>query len=122
MAMEFAGLPMVRHSFTGITCYATIPGSRAENTSRDAYNAYQQCLRQRLPANQVGSAEKLNYLQWLRKFKVAKKKTTEQGATYEVVKLGGTNQFHNRPVAVAIKFPFEMLDIYIGSFAAALLR
>eukprot|EP00971_Amphidinium_carterae_P316350 6287959-Amphidinium_carterae.2 len=41
LVMEFAGLPMVRHSFTGEAVFAPIPGSKAENSSRHAYNAYQ---------------------------------------------------------------------------------
>ena len=44
MTMFFAGLPVVKASFTGERLYTPIPGSKAVNNSRHLYNAYQQRL------------------------------------------------------------------------------
>ena len=40
MIMEFAGKPYIICSFCGDAIYAPVPGSTAQNKSRDAYNAY----------------------------------------------------------------------------------
>ena len=80
MAMHFAGLPMVKGSFTGDRIYAPIPGSAAVNKHRRAYLAYQErlCNPHHEEHGQVWGrakegepATKLNFLQWFRCFQVA---------------------------------------------------
>ena len=44
ITMEFAGLPMVQHSFSGTSVFAPVPGSAAQNESRRQYEAYQHYL------------------------------------------------------------------------------
>ena len=86
MIMDFAGLPMVKQSFTGVHLYAPIPGSSSKSLDRDAYKAYQQYLHLRLPAGEAGSTSGLSFLEWWRRYQI-KKKTGDaetQEATFEV--------------------------------------
>ena len=112
MAMEFAGLSMVRHSFLGSTYFAPVPGSAAVNVSRAAYNAFQDGVRQGLYAG-------YSFLCWLRDHriepagnntcKVFPRSTRSKGVGY------------NKDVGVAMQFPFELLDIFLGAWAATFL-
>ncbi|CAE7342621.1 unnamed protein product, partial [Symbiodinium sp. KB8] len=85
IVMEFAGLPMVKHSFSGVALFAPIPGSKARNTSRDQYLVYQFFLRQAADI------------------------------------LGCAGPMKNMSCGIAISFPFELLDIFVGAWAATFL-
>ena len=113
MMLEFAGLQMCRHSFTGLALYAPIPGSTAVNSSRDYYIAFQQELRQ---GNWNG-----NYMSWLRVHDVQLIGTRQKPGGYRVTQRNSRGRGGGKDCAVAIAFPFELLDIYIGSWAAACL-
>ena len=113
VTMEFAGLPMVRHSFSGHAVFAPVPGSQAKNTSREQYQVYQFFLRR--PENENGCARGLSYMQWLRQFRVldAEKK--------QVTKRNVAGPMKNMECGVAMQFPFELLDIFVGAWAATFL-
>ncbi|CAE7357694.1 pif1 [Symbiodinium sp. CCMP2592] len=111
--MEFAGLAMVRHSFSGHTLFAPIPGSQARNSSRDQYLVYQACLKR--PRDELGSARGLSFLQWLRHFRVV---DVEKQI---VAKRNAAGPARDHDCGVAITFPFELLDIFIGAWAATFL-
>ena len=133
MTMEFACLPMIKASFTGDYCYAPVPGSEAINNSRHAYLAFQQ----HLCANHVsvnytsesGEAKKHSFLEWYRRWHVASKQptTTEQqqeGAAaykYDIKQRNLAGPGRGKRCAVGIRFTFELLDIFIGQFAATFL-
>ena len=112
MALEFAGLSMVRHSFLGANYYAPIPGSEAINLSRSAYKAFQTGLRE-------GFYGGYSFLSWLRDHRIEPlaqntcKVTSRQGRT--------SGRGCNKDVGVAMHFPFELLDIFIGAWAATFL-
>ncbi|CAE7271115.1 PIF1 [Symbiodinium sp. CCMP2592] len=111
--MEFAGLPMVRHSFSGHALFAPIPGSEAKNSSREQYLVYQHCLT--LSPELLGCAQGLSYMQWLRRFRVVdadKKQVARRNVA------GPTKNFD---CGVAMTFPFELLDIFVGAWAATFL-
>ena len=113
IVMEFAGLPMVKHSFSGVALFAPIPGSKAKNTSRDQYLVYQFFLRQ--PADTLGCASGLSFMQWLRKFRVV-------DVEKRMVALRNVaGPMKNMNCGVAISFPFELLDIFVGAWAATFL-
>ena len=117
IVMEFAGLPMVKHSFTGVAMYPPIPGSSAKNSSRHQYEAYQYFLTQH--TNVLGSAVDLCFMEWLRKFRVTSSPTA---ASPTVVLRNSAGPGSNKTCAVAMQFPFELLDIYIGAWAACFLK
>ncbi|CAE7803623.1 UBP25, partial [Symbiodinium necroappetens] len=113
--MEFAGLSMVKHSFSGHDVHAPIPGSAARNSSRHAYNAYQWYLTK--SEDVFGCSRSYSFVQWLRKFRVT-------GNSLEDMTLHLHNQRGpkaNKPCSVAVAFPFELLDIYVGAWAATCL-
>ena len=115
IAMEFAGLPMTKHSFTGVALFAPIPGSSASNSSTAHYAAYQQYLK--CPAGVVGHAKGLSYMQWLRQFRLVDTK----GPTYPVTRRNVAGPGASKSCGIAMAFPFELLDIYVGAWAAAFL-
>eukprot|EP00971_Amphidinium_carterae_P067123 1328638-Amphidinium_carterae.2 len=122
LVMEFVGLPMVRHSFTGDAVFAPIPGSKADNSSRHAYSAYQQHLRADLDCTAHGSTKGLSYLQWLRKYRItARTPAKDNTIHYKVGLRNVAGVSTGKTATVAIWFTFELLDIFIGSFAATFL-
>lgn len=120
IAVEFACLPMVVASFQGMMMiYAPIPGSKAKNTSRDLYNAF-------LAENaKVASLlqEKCSFIDLLRTYKV---ETTypngaEEPPEYKMKKRSGATVGEGvgkERCALGIRFPFAMLDIFIGAWCA----
>ena len=114
MLMEFAGLALVKHSFSGQALFAPIPGSEAKNSSRNHYALYQHFLTQ--PTDTVGCAEALSYIQWLRRFHVVdfRKNTVAKRNVHGPAK--------DCDCGIAMTFPFELLDIYIGAWAATFLK
>ena len=112
MALEFAGLNMVRHSFLGATYFAPIPGSAATNVSRAAYNAYQDGVRQGLYAG-------CSFLAWLRDHRIEPTGNNTCKVFPRTARSKGSG--HNKDVGVAIHFPFELLDIFLGAWAATFL-
>ncbi|CAE7393007.1 USP17L21, partial [Symbiodinium pilosum] len=112
--MEFAGLPMVKHSFTGHALFAPIPGSQAANSSRDQYSIYQFYLTQDHEVR--GCARGMSYMQWLRRFRVVdvKKKIVANRNQAPFLK--------NCSCGIAMSFPFELLDIFIGAWAATFME
>ena len=138
MAMDMANLSMVRASFTGAYVHAPIPGSTAINNDRHLYNAFQQWL----VKDQVSlegddpkdpDPQKTNFLEWCRFFDIRNKKLLE-----DEVDACGRQKYHyalrrrnvanrggrgsGKVCAVAMQFPFELLDIFVGSWAAVFLK
>jgi hypothetical protein len=138
MAMDMANLSMVRASFTGACVHAPVPGSTAANNDRHLYNAFQQWL----VKDQVSlegddskdpDPQKTNFLEWCRFFDIRNKKLLE-----DEVDACGRQKFHyalrrrnvanrggrgsGKVCAVAMQFPFELLDIFVGSWAAVFLK
>jgi len=113
MLMEFAALPMVKHSFSGVTLFAPIPGSRATNSSRDHYNTYQFYLTE--DSDVCGCSKKMSYMQWLRRYRVV-------DAEKKIVRRRTASGPAKNACAVAMSFPFELLDIYVGAYAASFLE
>ena len=112
--MEFAGLPMVRHSFSGHALYCPIPGSSAVNSSRKQYLVYQHHLQNEIGG--VGATRGLSYLQWLRRYRVV------DAARNLVAERNKAGPARDCDCGVAITFPFELLDIFIGAWAATFLE
>ena len=74
MAIEFAGLPLMKASFRGETIYAPIPGSQAKNSSRDQYAGF---LKRAACVDSL-LGEKQCFLEWAREHKVIQlRKTTD---------------------------------------------
>ena len=115
LIMEFAGLSMVRHSFSGISLFAPIPGSKAKNSSRDMYASYQHhvCT----PPNAFGHGSGLNFIQWLRRFRPS----DDLKNKHKVTARNAAGPARGKDCGVAISFPFELLDIFIGAWAASCL-
>ena len=116
IVMELAGLPMVKHSFTGLALYPPIAGSKATNSSRQHYNAYQFFLTQ--DVDTFGSAVGLSYMEWLRRFRLV-------GAHSNSIIVSARNTLGpggGKSCAIAMQFPFELLDIYVGAWAACFLK
>ena len=140
MVMDMAGQSMVLSSFTGAFLHAPVPGSEAVNRSRHLYGAFQEWLRHPNKCNDIfredakagAAAKKLapletSFLQWCRHFDVASQKLIvpeELDAcgrprweySWRVRNQAGRGA--NKACAVAVMFTFELLDIYIGSWAA----
>ena len=114
MLMEFAGLPMVRHSFSGHAIYSPIPGSTATNSSRDQYLVYQHYLNEQKDG--LGSTRGLSYIEWLRRYRVL------DASKYTVAKRNVAGPAKSCDCGVAMTFPFELLDIFIGAWAATFLQ
>ena len=93
--------------------FCPVPGSQAKNTSREQYQVYQFFLRR--PEDENGCARGLSYMQWLRQFRVldAEKK--------QVTKRNVAGPMKNMECGVAMQFPFELLDIFVGAWAATFL-
>ena len=117
MALYFGAAPPIRASFLGGNLFAPIPGSKAVNNSRHIYNAY---LRRDADADGEGSP--MSFIDWarLRRVIVHRSQEEEENNTsycYEV-KLRAERGVGSRRerCALGIRFPFELLDIYIGSW------
>ena len=130
IAMDMFGMSMVRASFTGAFVHAPVPGSMAINNDRHLYNAYQQWLEK---PQVEGDASKdpvpsqTNFIEWCRFFDVKKTvpnrepseaKHGRQTFTYTLRRRNVVGRGAGKVCAVAMSFPFELLDIYIGSWAA----
>ena len=118
LLMEFAGLPMVMHSFTGCHLFAPVPGSSAQNTSRDFYNAYQQLLQSGEDSSRSREARSLNFMQWLRRYNVQLVGERGPDATYVITDRAKRGRHAGKDCGIAMKFAFELLDLYVGSWAA----
>ena len=114
MVMEFAGLPMVRHSFSGHAIYAPIPGSAARNSSRNQYLVYQHYLKEQKDG--LGNTRDLSYMEWLRRYRVV------DANEHTVAKRNLAGPATGCDCGVAMTFPFELLDIFIGAWAATFLK
>ena len=111
LVMEFAGLSMVKHSFTGFDVFAPIPGSKATNNSRRMYDVYQHCIKKNL------DARGLTFIQWIRLYQLA-----SENPDSEAIQLRNqAGPGKGKPCSAAVSFPFELLDIYIGARAASCL-
>ena len=117
LIMEFAGLPMVLHSFTGCHLFAPVPGSAAKNSSRDFYEAYQQLLRTQEPSARSREAKSLCFMQWLRRYNVQLHGSRGPDASYVITQRAQRGRGAGKDCGIAMKFAFELLDIYIGSWA-----
>ncbi|CAE7809429.1 pif1, partial [Symbiodinium necroappetens] len=113
--MEFAGLSMVKHSFSGVDIFAPIPGSTASNNSRRQYNAYQHHLKQ--TEGDFGDARELTFIQWLRIYQLP----ADAPDSSAVQRRNQHGPAAGKPCGVAMSFPFELLDIYVGAWAACCL-
>ena len=124
MCLEFACLPLVKASFTGDDYFAPVPGSTALNHSRRAYNAFQQCLRD---GHVSVRADQPSFIQWLRGWQVAdvRKRPGEEGEdaeyVYKVKQRNIAGPGRGKCCAVGMTFAFELLDIYLGQWAATFL-
>ncbi|CAE7914985.1 pif1, partial [Symbiodinium necroappetens] len=107
---------MVKHSFSGFDIFAPIPGSTATNNSRRQYNAYQYHLKQ--PEGDFGDARGMTFIQWLRIYQLPS--DTRDGVTVQLRNQHGPAK--GKPCGVAMSFPFELLDIYLGAWAACCLH
>ncbi|CAE7555335.1 pif1, partial [Symbiodinium sp. CCMP2456] len=97
--------------------FPPIPGSKAKNSSRHHYEVYQYFLGQEETV--LGCAVNLSYMEWLRQFRV----TTPPDAPHpKVVPRNAAGPGTGKTCAVAMQFPFELLDIYIGAWAACFLK
>ncbi|CAE7439739.1 UBP23, partial [Symbiodinium pilosum] len=114
MLMEFAGLPMVRHSFSGHAIYPPIPGSTARNSSQDQCLVYQYYLKEQKDG--LGSTRGLSYMEWLRRYRVV----DANRRTVAIRNVAGPAR--SCDCGVAMTFPFELLDIFIGAWAATFLK
>ena len=115
IVMEFAGLSMVKHSFTGTDIFAPIPGSDANNNSRRQYEAYQRHLKG--PVGQLEDPGEITFIQWLRLYQVVS--DGNDGTVLRPRNQAGPAK--GKPCGVAMSFPFELLDIYVGAWAASCL-
>ena len=115
ITMEFAGLPMVKHSFSGLDMFAPIPGSKAKNAARRRYDVYQFYLTQ--SPQTFGCAQHMTFIQWLRKFRLASTQETD----FTVLPRNQAGPAAGKSCGVAMSFPFELLDIYVGAWAASCL-
>ena len=115
MAVQFGGMPLIRASFLGDNLFAPIPGSKAVNSSRHVYNAYLQ----RPPENEGDEA--MAFIDWARLHKViVQKPEVENGEFHYEIKRRAERGVgsHKERCALGIRFAFEMLDIYMGSWLA----
>ncbi|CAE7381940.1 pif1 [Symbiodinium microadriaticum] len=115
LIMEFAGLSMVRHSFSGISLFAPIPGSKAKNSSRDMYASYQHHIC--TPPDAFGHGGGFNFIQWLRRFRPS----DDPKNKHKLTARNAAGPARGKDCGVAISFPFELLDIFIGAWAASCL-
>ena len=138
--MDMAGQSMVLSSFTGAFLHPPVPGSSAVNRDRHLYGAFQEWLLNPCKCQNIfregavagAAAKKLvpaetSFLQWCRHFDVARQKLIapeELDAcrrprweySWRVRNQAGRGA--NKACAVGVMFPFELLDIFIGCWAA----
>jgi len=135
MALQFAAAPLIRASFLGDNLFAPIPGSKAVNSSRHVYNAYLS-----RDAEVEGEGPPMSFIDWARLHRVIvhkpqaekeeeeeeeeqeeeqEKKRDDTPYRYEV-RLRAERGVGSRKerCALGVRFPFELLDIYIGSWLA----
>ena len=105
MAVEFASLPLVVSSFTSTVVYAPVPGSPAVNSSRRLYAAY---LSQSDIKDQT-------YAAWAREWTLQHESGKMDDLQVRRRNIAGRGK--GKRCAVAMIFPFELLDIFIGAFA-----
>ena len=100
MAIELSALPLVRQSFPSLTFHAPLPASPSKHKGHDAllYVAYLQ---------RPAADEEMSLLHWLR-MRVVKVQAGEASVT----------STRARPAAVGVVFPFELKDIFCGTFLA----
>ena len=115
IVMEFAGLAMVKHSFSGMDIFAPIPGSKATNSSRRQYAVYQHHLKHE--EGGFGDGRSLSFIQWLRIYQIIGSDPEDMA----IRRRNGSGPAANKACGVAIAFPFELLDIYVGAWAASCL-
>ena len=113
ITMEFAGLHMVKHSFSGVAMFAPLPGSSAKNAARHAYEAYQHHLTHSKGA--FGDARHMTFIQWLRRYRVV----STEGKNFSIAIRNAAGPAKGKACGVAMSFPFELLDIFIGAWAAS---
>ena len=120
MAIEFCSAQLMRASFRGATCYAQIPGSKAKNDSRDAYNAY-------LAHRSLGRIESfaageddMSFIEYFRKYQSHAKRNPETGTVAYSSTLRAQHGRGSKKAlcAAGFQFPFELLDIYVGAFVS----
>ena len=111
ISLDMAGLPLLRASFTGERVYAPIPGSAAQNRSRFTYQAF-------LDAK-AESSRCMSYIQWVRKYRCEFAAGDDSGRSCRVKLRNVAGPGRNKRCAVAMRLPFELLDIFAGAFASA---
>ena len=129
MTLEFACLPLLECSFRSDTIYAPVPRTAdtagavdqpAPNNSRALYEAYlkhQQSLPNLLRSSTGGAAE--SFLSWARKFTVVKTRAADGSAQFAVKARGGHGRGSNKQLcSLGVRFPYEMLDIFVGAWCA----
>ena len=115
MALEFATLPLMRASYRGDHIYPPIPGSSASNQSRQVYEAFLQWQ------TRVDSvlAEPVTFIEWARAHAVETSPLPSGGFSYKVRARGNRGPASSKErTALAVSFPFELLDIFIGAWCA----
>ena len=105
-----------------------MPGSTALNNFRHAYLAFQEKLDENHPSVNImeenGQACKRSFLEWFRVWQVADKQQVdgEEAApvayTYEVKQRNLAGPGRGKKCAIGVSFAFELLDIFVGQFAA----
>ena len=130
MAMYFAGLPMVESSFAGERMYPPIPGSTAVNKYRHTYMAYQERLSAVHPEHaqvqevaEDGQVLRLrSFVEWCRLFRLHQYiKAGEDAWNYVVRERNTRGRGFGKKCAIAMTWPFELLDIYCGAYTASFL-
>ena len=101
--------------------FAPIPGSSAKNSSRYVYDAF--LAENRKVAGQLQAPTSL--LEFLRRFNIdfvaaedpSERPTIIVKRRVDILKVRGANK---KRCALAIRFPFELLDIYVGVWCAVM--
>ena len=107
IAMDMAGEPLIRSSFSGDQIYAPVPGwAGVENRSRSIFLAF-------LHHRETGDYS--TFAEWCRVWKFERWLETEEGRKPKLVRRNRNREASR--CAIAFTFPFEMLDIFIGAFA-----
>lgn len=113
-----ATLPLMEASFRGTTLFAPIPGSAAQNASRD------QCLgflaREKwaslVAEGDLEPAEQRRFVDWARRFEAVR--PDGRSGDLRVKRRGGSAGAKKDHCAVGIHFPYELLGIVIGAWCA----
>lgn len=113
IALDFAGLPLMRASFTGETLYTPIPGSKAINSSRHMYEAFKTCA--------TSEERRGSFAEWIRKYGVTTKKEANGSFQYTGKPRNLRGPHAGKLCAIGFAMPFELLDIFIGTWALTFL-